>query len=90
MNVARIYSMKIQTEPEYSFMDNPLLVEAVMDVMLNSTIDGTSSLIGILANKTHKQSDKLSSQIINNLMGMGYDKKNAKQLIEFYLSIPES
>jgi len=81
--IIKIFAQKINTDPNYDFMDNYLLVEAVTDVRLKSDIGGAGSLIGALANKREQD---LHKKIVDTMVKtLGYSKECAKETIEYYI-----
>ncbi len=88
-SIRKIYGQKITTNPEYDFMDNLDLVEAVTEIRLNSDVAGAGSLAGALANRTNEESQAEYNRIMNIMINkdkkMGYCKTCAEKTIEQFL-----
>ena len=84
-SIRKIYGQKISVDPDYDFMDNLELVNAVTDVRLKSDIAGAGSLIGALANRTNEENQKLYDRMIETMLKkLGYCKTCAQKTIEYF------
>lgn len=94
--ILKTYGQKMTTDPNYDFMDNTKLVEAVTNVVLKTDINGTGALVGVLANRTNEENAKIYNRLLNTMTrprhptdpsvkpGLGYCKSCAEKTIEYY------
>jgi serine protein kinase len=83
--IRKIYGQKMNTEPDYDFMDNLELVKAVTNVRLKSDIASAGSLVGALANRTNEENKKLYDRIVETMFTkLGYCKTCAQKTIEYF------
>jgi serine protein kinase len=83
--IRKIYGQKMNTEPDYDFMDNLELVKAVTNVRLKSDIASAGSLVGALANRTNEENKKLYDRIVETMFTkIVYCKTCAQKTIEYF------
>lgn len=83
--IRKIYGQKMNTEPDYDFMDNIELVKAVTNVRLKSDIASAGSLVGALVNRTNEENQKLYDRIVETMFTkLGYCKTCAQKTIEYF------
>ena len=84
-SISKIYAQKISSDPSYDFMDNEALVKAVTDVRLESDVEGASSLVGALSNRTNEENVKVYNRMIDTMLNnLGYCKTCAEKTIEYF------
>ncbi len=72
-------------KPDYDFMDNVELVDAVTNVRLKSDIGSAGSLIGALSNRSNEDNQKLYDRMLTTMtQKMGYCDTCAKKTIEYF------
>mgnify|MGYP001559127715 CR=1 FL=1 len=85
--IRKIHGQRLYTDPDYDFMDNANLVEAVTEVRIKSDVAGAASLVGALANRTSEEGNKLHLRIMDTLINkMGHCKTCAPKTIEEFLN----
>ena len=83
--IRKIYGQKIASDPNYNFMDQPELVKAVTEVVLESDIHGAGSLIGALSNRTNEKNQQLYNRMIDTMLNkLNYCKTCAQKTIEYF------
>lgn len=83
--IHKIYGQKINTDPDYDFMDNTELVKAVADVKLESDVTNAGSLIGALSNTTNKENKKLYNRIMDTMINkLDFCESCARKTIEYF------
>jgi serine protein kinase len=83
--ITKIYGQKMNSDPNYNFMDNNELVKAVTDVRLKSDIAGAGSLVGALSNRTNEDNQKLYNRMIDTMeKKLGYCNTCAQKTIEYF------
>ncbi|HCB61047.1 MAG: serine protein kinase [Bacteroidetes bacterium GWF2_43_63] len=83
--IAKIYGQKMNTDPNYNFMDNNDLVKAVTDVRLKSDIAGAGSLVGALSNRNNDENNRLYNRMIDTMINvLGYCHTCAEKTIEYF------
>ncbi|HPB02124.1 MAG TPA: hypothetical protein PLZ67_04150 [Bacteroidales bacterium] len=83
--ITKIYGQKMNTDPNYNFMDNNDLVKAVTDVRLKSDIAGAGSLVGALSNRNNEENNRLYNRMIDTMMNvLGYCHTCAEKTIEYF------
>ena len=83
--IYKIYGQKINSDPDYDFMDNTELVKAVADVKLESDIAGAGSLVGALSNTTNKENKKLYDRITDTMINkLGFCDSCAFRTIQYF------
>lgn len=81
----KIYAQKALAEPNYDFMDQQKLVEAVTEVKAQSEVAGAGSLVGALANLTNDESVKLRNRMLDTMVEkQNYCMTCALKTIEYY------
>ncbi len=89
--VSGLYGVRVHEDPGYDFMDQQELVKAVVDVLLKSDISGAGTLVGILANRTQAENEKVYNRMIDTMMNkLGYCESCAKETIERWLEFHAS
>lgn len=84
-SIRKIYGQKISIDPNYDFMDNLELVQAITDVRLKSDIAGAGSLIGALANRTNDENQKLYDRMLQTMQQrLNYCNTCALKTIEYF------
>lgn len=72
-SIRKIYGQKISTNPNYDFMDNERLINAVTEVRLESDVAGAASLLGALSNRTNDENTRIYNRMIDTMMQkLGY------------------
>ena len=66
--IRKIYGQKVSVDPNYDFMDNQLLVKAVVDVRLDSDVAGAGSLVGVLANLTNEENMRIHNRMVETML----------------------
>lgn len=80
-----LYSQQVIKNPGYDFMDDSELVNAVIDVKLESDVLGTGSLIGALTSRTDEENRQFYNKVINNIIkNSNYCKSCAKKTLEHF------
>ncbi|MDX9931678.1 MAG: hypothetical protein RB294_03775, partial [Bacteroidales bacterium] len=83
--ITKIYGQKMNTDPNYNFMDNNDLVKAVTDVRLKSDIAGAGSLVGALSNRNNEENNRLYNRMIDTMINvLGYCHTCAEKTIEYF------
>ena len=83
--ITKIYGQKMNTDPNYNFMDNNDLVKAVTDVRLKSDIAGAGSLVGALSNRNNEENNRLYNRMIDTMINvLGYCRTCAEKTIEYF------
>lgn len=83
--ITKIYGQKMNTDPNYNFMDNNDLVKAVTDVRLKSDIAGAGSLVGALSNRNNDENNRLYNRMIDTMINvLGYCHTCAQKTIEYF------
>ena len=83
--ITKIYGQKMNTDPNYNFMDNNDLVKAVTDVRLMSDIAGAGSLVGALSNRNNEENNRLYNRMIDTMINvLGYCRTCAEKTIEYF------
>ena len=83
--IRKIYGQKIASDPNYNFMDQPELVRAVTEVVLESDIHGAGSLIGALSNRTNEKNQHLYNRMIDTMLKkLEYCQTCAQKTIEYF------
>lgn len=83
--IRKIYGQKIPTDPNYDFMDQQDLVDAVTEVRLQSEVAGAGSLVGALTNRTNEENRKIYNKIIKTMLDkLGYCTTCAQKTIEYF------
>lgn len=84
-SIRKIYGQKMSLKPDYDFMDNVELVDAVTNVRLKSDIGSAGSLIGALSNRSNEDNQKLYDRMLTTMtQKMGYCDTCAKKTIEYF------
>ena len=84
--IRKIHGQRLYTDPDYDFMDNANLVEAVTEVRIKSDVAGAASLVGALANRTSEEGNKLHLRIMDTLINkMGHCKTCAQKPLKNFL-----
>lgn len=84
ITIRGIYSQRRSADPNYDFMDQRELVEAVTNVRLQSDVAGAGSLVGALADRTNEKNLEVYERIIKGLINRGYGRVEAEEIIEEY------
>jgi len=83
--ITKIYGQKMNTDPNYNFMDNNDIVKAVTDVRLKSDIAGAGSLVGALSNRNNEENNRLYNRMIDTMINvLGYCRTCAEKTIEYF------
>jgi serine protein kinase len=80
-----LYSQKIITDPNYDFMDEGRLVDAVTEVRTDSEVASAASLVGALSDLTSEENVNLRNRIMETLIKkLDYCRTCALKTIEDY------
>jgi serine protein kinase len=80
-----LYSQKIPTNPNYDFMDEGRLVDAVTEVRTDSEVATAASLVGALSDLTNEENVNLKNRIMETMIKkLGCCKTCALKTIEDY------
>ncbi len=83
--IRNLYGQKLTADPNYDFMDEHQLVEAVTEVRMNSDIGAASSLIGALQNRQNEQNKVVYNDLLKMMTEkMGYCITCAEKTIEYF------
>src|SRR3989338_2923501 len=82
--IRKIFGQKAVSDPNYDFMDNHELVNAVTQVRLESDVAGAGSLVGALANRTNEENVKIYNRMIETMKKLGYCTTCAHKTIEYF------
>lgn len=82
--ITKIWVQKTVTDPNYNFIDQEQLVNAVTEVTLESDIAGAGSLVAALANLTDEKNIEIQNSLIERMIKMGYCKVCAQLTIEYF------
>jgi serine protein kinase len=81
-----LYSQKIPTDPNYDFMDEARLVDAVTEVRTESEVAGAASLIGALSDLTNEENVRLRNRMMDTMVKkLDYCQTCALKTIEDYV-----